>query len=31
VKLTVERDGDRRTIDVQLGTRPNDPTQLEQG
>jgi S1-C subfamily serine protease len=31
VKLTVERGGDRRTIDVQLGTRPNDPTQLEQG
>jgi putative serine protease PepD len=31
VKLTVERGGDRRTIDVQLGTRPDDPTQLEQG
>jgi S1-C subfamily serine protease len=31
VKLTVERGGDRRTIEVQLGTRPDDPTQLEQG
>ena len=28
VKLTVERGGDQRTIDVQLGTRPD---QLEQG
>jgi putative serine protease PepD len=28
VKLTVERSGDERTIDVQLGTRPD---QLEQG
>jgi putative serine protease PepD len=32
VKLTVERGGDRRTIEVQLGTRPDAPVQqLEQG
>ena len=31
VQLTVERNGDRRTIDVKLGTRPDAPTQLEQG
>jgi putative serine protease PepD len=32
VKLTVERGGDRRTIDVQLGNRPDAPVQqLEQG
>jgi putative serine protease PepD len=27
VTLTVERNGDRRTIDVQLGTRPDQPVQ----
>ena len=31
VKLTVERNGDRRTIDVQLGTRPDASAPLEQG
>ena len=32
IKLTVERGGDRRTIEVQLGTRPDAPVQqLEQG
>ena len=28
VELTVERDGEQRTIEVQLGTRPD---QLDQG
>jgi S1-C subfamily serine protease len=27
VKLTVERNGDQRTIDVQLGTRPDQSVQ----